>query len=431
MLVFIQNSPRAYAWGSTEALPAVLRQEPTGEPQAELWLGDHAGGPAQVSRGGSQPITLIDLINEDPNAYGVDGGQLPFLLKVLGIGSPLSIQVHPARDAAVAGFAREEAAGVPLDAPERNYRDRNHKPELLVALTPVRALSGFRPVEQVHDDLSLIVRHAGTCGAQGSQALFSLYATLSQAMREGEREARNAVLDWTYSGRSFVTDAAHALGMLAQEHRVPGLAPVRREVLGLIAQSYPGDPGIFVSLLMNIAELAPGEAIFLNAGQLHAYLSGVGVEVMASSDNVIRAGLTPKHIDVAELRHILDLSTLERPIFQATTVQGGLTTWQPPVSDFVLHRVRVGLPDEEHVVVGDERSASIILEAAYPTVMISTNGTLRIERTGEESSEVANVRQGQSLYISAGEPIEITGDGEAFLASVGENWACRNLQVGV
>lgn len=397
---------------------------------AELWLGDHAGGPAKVARGGPEPITLIDLIALDPDAYGVDGGPLPFLLKLLGIGAPLSIQVHPRKDEAIEGFRRENAAGIPVDAPHRNYRDANHKPELLVALTQVRALSGFRATDLVHDDLTLIARNAGSCGVAGSQALLSLSATFGAALRDGPERARQAVFDWVFSGREYVADAARALGRLARERRIPGLDETRRDVLELIDEHYPGDPGILISLLTNVVTLEEGEAIFLDAGQLHAYLSGVGVEVMASSDNVLRAGLTQKHVDVDELRRIVDLRELERPTFAPTTTRAGLTTWQPPVDDFVLHRVRVERRDDEEPP-GEGRAVSVQMEANYPLVMMATDGLLRVERTGERSSEVASVSQGQSLYISAGDPVEISGEGDAFFASVGAGWACRNPHVSV
>src|SRR6218665_2355533 len=146
MLIFIENTPRAYAWGSRSALPELLGTSPTGEPQAELWLGAHPGDPATVAKAVPDARTLIDLIESDPERYGVDGNRLPFLLKVLAIGAPLSLQVHPDRAQARAGFDAEESAGVPRDARERNYGDPNHKPELLVALSEVSALSGFREI---------------------------------------------------------------------------------------------------------------------------------------------------------------------------------------------------------------------------------------------------------------------------------------------
>ncbi|MGO3679585.1 MAG: mannose-6-phosphate isomerase, class I, partial [Microbacteriaceae bacterium] len=176
MLIFIQNVPRTYAWGSREALPEVLATEPTGEPQAELWLGDHEVDPAQVAGSMAEPLTLIDLIERNPEVYGVDGGHLPFLLKVLGIGAPLSLQVHPRKSQAREGFARENAAGIALDDPARSYKDANHKPELLVALSRIEALSGWRELGDAANDAAAITRGSGTCGARGSQLLLSFAA---------------------------------------------------------------------------------------------------------------------------------------------------------------------------------------------------------------------------------------------------------------
>ena len=160
MLIFIENTPRAYAWGSRDALPQLLGVAPNGEPQAELWLGDHPGAPATIAKASPAPRTLIDLIESEPERYGVDGKHLPFLLKVLGIGAPLSLQVHPDKSQAEEGFAREEAAGVPVGARERNYGDPNHKPELLVALSEVTALCGFRPLAEARAELLALAEAA-------------------------------------------------------------------------------------------------------------------------------------------------------------------------------------------------------------------------------------------------------------------------------
>src|SRR5690606_30725605 len=170
MLIFIKNTPRPYAWGSRNAIPELLGEQPTGEPQAELWLGTHPGSPASVAKATHDPHTLIDLVDSDPELYGVRGGPLPFLLKVLAIEAPLSLQVHPDIEQAREGFAREEAAGVPRDASGRNYGDPNHKPELLVALTPLSALSGFRPIAEARDDLRGLERRARALGDEAGAA---------------------------------------------------------------------------------------------------------------------------------------------------------------------------------------------------------------------------------------------------------------------
>lgn len=422
MLIFIQNEPRAYAWGSTNALPEVLEQPQTGEPQAELWLGDHRAGPAKVGGELTVPMTLIDLIAENPEAYGVDGGQLPFLLKLLGIGAPLSLQVHPRIDQAREGFAREEEAGIALDDPRRSYKDANHKPELLVALSEVRALSGFRELIDVHADVAALAVAAGSCGAEGSQALFAFSEMTAQAARQREEVARDSLLDWVFAASPNVHAVVEALTAVVQAQSVFGVDRVRIEAMRNIAREHPGDPGLIISLLLNLVALDPGEAIFLDAGQLHAYLSGVGVEIMASSDNVLRAGLTEKHIDVDEFRRIIDLTTNEHPVFPGRRVAAGLTTWQPPVPDFVLHRVRVDDPEHSDARVRHDAGATVRIYAEYPVIMITTEGMIRVERQGSDLFEVATVRKGHSLYISAGGFIEFSGIGEAFVASVGAGW---------
>lgn len=434
LLVFIENTPRAYAWGSADALPAILREQPTGEPQAELWLGDHAGAPAMVAKASLEPISLVDLIAGDPAAYGVDGGPLPYLLKVLGIGGPLSIQVHPDRAQAGIGFAREEAAGIPLDDFARSYKDANHKPELMVALSPVRALSGFRSLSEVREDLAALIARAGACGAAGSQALYALSARLGNGARTAAigrdpgEVTRSDFLDWVFSEDPAVHDTVAALARVLEAGHVFGLSDVRQTVLRDLLEAYPADPGVLVSLLMHIVELEPGEALFMPPRQIHAYLSGVGVEVMASSDNVLRAGLTEKHVDAAELRTIVDFSVLEDPRFRPTSARPGLTSWEPPVEDFALHRVTVAREDEYGDIDrsdGAVPAETVTIDMPYPAVLLVISGSVRVERVNESGAggdgafEVANVRQGQSLYVSAGAPVALTGDGEAFIATVG------------
>lgn len=408
MFIFIKNSPRTYAWGSRDALPGVLRQEPTGEPQAELWLGDHVTNPSQVS---GASLTLIDLIAENPDVYGVDGGQLPFLLKILGIGAPLSLQVHPRKDQAEEGFRREEDAGIPVDHPKRSYRDPNHKPELLVALTQVLALCGFRELEAVRRDVEVLV---------GDTPQVSRFAELLDA-GNAERVRRD-VLDWVFAGGAEVEATVRALATAAGMSRERGVIDGdRRSVMRDISEHYPGDPGLIISLLMNVVRLEPGEALFLEAGHLHAYVSGAAVEVMASSDNVLRAGLTEKHVDVAEFMRILEFTTLHDPVFRPQASVAGLKTWQPPIPDFVLHRIRVEQADGD-AAPRPGAAASVKLDAPYPLVLIATDGQLRIERRGAGPVEVSSVTQGRSLYISSGESVEFSGSGEAFIASVGAGW---------
>lgn len=444
MLIFIENTPRAYAWGSRDALPELLGRAPTGEPQAELWLGAHPGDPAKVAKGAPEPRTLIDLIERDPQRYGVDGGQLPFLLKVLAIGMPLSLQVHPSREQARVGFEAEEAAGVPLDAFERNYGDPNHKPELLVALSEVSALAGFRPLSEAREDLRAFAELS--VSGPGRDALNAAARLCSPSLGD-ELEARRAYLTWALSGSEESAEASRALrDCIAQPGATPpGVDAHRVAAVRLLGAAYPDDPGLLVSLLLHLVQLEPGEAIYLGARQLHAYLSGIGVEVMAASDNVLRAGLTKKHIDVPELLKIVDLGDLEDPRFEPRLIKPGLTAWEPDVPDFCLFRARVCEPSDRedfgsedvphgegsggshanrHESYSAERSENcaevIELPVDYPLVLIVTSGRVRVERPSADFDEVASVGRGQSLYVSAGEPIELSGVGEAFLATVGK-----------
>lgn len=439
MLIFIENTPRAYAWGSTDALPEMLGTTPTGLPQAELWLGTHPGSPAQIAKATPAPHSVIDLVEADPDRYGVDGGPLPFLLKVLAIGAPLSLQVHPNRTQAAAGFAAEEAAGVPRDARERNYGDANHKPELLVALSEVSALSGFRPLVAARDDLERYARAAaGVPDSEGAAALQAVAEKLCpDEVSTTDAELRSFFLSWVFSGDPRVARALEALTGLAAAvvPGDPGVSPSGDRDLAMRALigTHSGDPGVLVSLLLHHVRLQPGESIYLGARQLHAYLGGIAVEVMAASDNVLRAGLTEKHVDIEELTRVLDPEELGDPRLAPERLAPGLDAWRPDIDDFQLLRARVCDPDDDAGMPECHERASrrVAIRVPRPAVIVVTRGRVRIERVegaGADASdtsapaplaEVASARRGQSLYVSAGESIEITGHGEMFLATVG------------
>ncbi len=446
MLIFIENKPRTYAWGSRDALPALLGLAPNGEPQAELWLGDHPGAPASVAKAGPKGQTLIELIDSDPERYGVDGKHLPFLLKVLGIGAPLSLQVHPNKQQALEGYAREQAAGVPLGARERSYGDDNHKPELLVALSEVSALCGFRALDEARADLHALAA-AVPAGAEREALLWAAGCCAVGAGGDAA-EARSSYLNWALGGDETVGAAVRAIGAAlgvsggaggaggagagaggACASAGPEISGERRRALTKLLAAYPDDPGVLISLLLHLMTLQPGEAIYLAARQLHAYLDGLAVEVMAASDNVLRAGFTEKHVDVAEVLRVVDFSELDTPMLEAATIAPGLVAWAPNVPEFTLLRAQIcepagdAVPDE----VGDSGrdlgcSERVVVPVPYPTVVVVTRGRVRVERVGAELSEVASVGRGQSLYVSAGEPIELTGRAEAFLATVGSAW---------
>ncbi|HEY4152487.1 MAG TPA: mannose-6-phosphate isomerase, class I, partial [Pseudolysinimonas sp.] len=284
MFVEITNTPRDYAWGSTTAIPELLGTAPTGRPQAELWLGAHPGSPARLV--GAEG-TLADVVH----------GRLPFLLKVLAAASPLSLQAHPTTAQAEAGFAAENAAGIPLSAPERNYKDASAKPEMIYALSDeFRALCGFRAVAETRTVLLPV---------SGDVRIAPLLDRLV------DDTSIRAVFDWLITRGAGVDDVIAAVVEASAVDDDPSWDTVRR-----LADSFPGDPGIAISLLMHTVVLHPGEALYLPAGNIHAYLEGVGIELMSASDNVLRGGLTTKHVDVPELLKVLDFRPLPVPYLE-------------------------------------------------------------------------------------------------------------------
>ena len=430
MLIFIENTPRSYAWGSTDALPEMLGTKPTGKPQAELWFGTHPGSPAKVAKATPAPHSVIDLVEADPDRYGVDGGPLPFLLKVLAIAAPLSLQAHPDRAQAAAGFAAEEAAGVARDARDRNYGDPNHKPELLVALSEVSALCGFRSLAHARDDLDRYAQAAARRGeAAGADALNFAGQLLCDPDRP-DAEVRRAFIAWTFSGDAEVTAALAALVRLAalvqpEAHETPW--SVRDLAMRSLITTHAADPGVLVALLLNHVRLAPGEAIYLGARQLHAYLGGVAVEVMAASDNVLRAGLTEKHVDIGELTRVVDFGQLDDLRIEPVRLAQGLVAWRPEIDDFQLLRARLCEPESRDVAAQPGSAERVTIDVAGPAVLVVTDGRVRVERlvgAGGGLEEVVSVKRGQALYVTAGEPIEVTGHGELFLATVGEHASC-------
>ena len=271
MFVGITNTPRDYAWGSTTAIASLLGRSPSGGPEAELWLGTHPGSPA--------------VLTESAGDLRSIAGELPFLLKVLAAERPLSLQAHPTLAGAAAGFARENALGIPLDAPNRNYRDELHKPEIIYALTPFRALCGFRDASETRSTIERLL-----AAADHDAAIAGWLARLDSD------DALRSTFEWLVSRGDGVDELVTAV--VAASATLDG---DRFSLVSSLASEYPGDPGIVISLMLNLVTLEPGEVLYLPAGNIHAYVEGLGIELMAASDNVLRGGLTPKHIDVPEL----------------------------------------------------------------------------------------------------------------------------------
>ncbi|TKY82469.1 mannose-6-phosphate isomerase [Pectobacterium polonicum] len=282
------NPIQHYAWGSKSALTALYCIDNKDQlPMAELWMGAHPKSSSQIVDENNDVVSLHDWLAQDLSGrlghqIAHRFGELPFLFKVLCAEQPLSIQVHPGKTAAEQGFARENAAGIPLYAAERNYKDANHKPELVFALTPFSAINGFRPLSEIAA-LVQPVRDAHP----------AIAAFLQQPDTVGLARLFTALLDMTGERK---TQALERLRKALAE-----LTGEPWETIRTIAHAYPSDNGLFSPLLLNVITLKPGEAMFLYAETPHAYLNGVALEVMANSDNVLRAGLTPKHIDTSEL----------------------------------------------------------------------------------------------------------------------------------
>ncbi|KUF19431.1 mannose-6-phosphate isomerase, class I [Streptomyces silvensis] len=378
----LTNTIRPYAWGSTTAIAELLGTEPTGEPQAEMWMGAHPGAPSRTERGPLDEVIDKDPARElGPRAVAKFGPRLPFLLKILAAGAPLSLQVHPNREEAGDGYEDEQRRGVPIDAPHRNYKDTNHKPELICALTPFDGLCGFRAPAAAAELLSGL----------GVDSLEPYVDLLRAKPEEGAlREVLTAVLTADPDDMAkTVADAA------AAAERIGGAyAPY-----AAIARDYPGDPGVIAAMLLNHVRLQPGEALFLGAGVPHAYLEGLGVEIMANSDNVLRCGLTPKHVDVPELLRIVRFEATDPGILRPEASPDGEEVYDTPIDEFRLSRFVLA-----------EGAAAHDLTAVTPQILLCTAGTVR-------AGDIA-LTPGQSAFVPAGEKAEVSGTGTVFRATV-------------
>jgi mannose-6-phosphate isomerase len=377
---------RGYAWGSRTAIARMQGRPPSDAPEAEMWIGAHPGSPAVLTDTGEG---LDAAIAADPSRLLGEsvvesfGARLPFLLKVLAAAEPLSLQAHPDAAQAAAGFAAEEAAGVALLSPSRVYVDASHKPELLVALESFDALCGFRPP----------AASAALLDALGVPALEPVVSALRHPDESTAlRTAVESLLRHPLPG-PLVAAAVSAASSAGEDY----------SLVVSLADHYPGDPGVVLALLLNRVRLAPDEGVWMPAGNLHAYLCGVGVEVMAASDNVLRGGLTPKHVAVDELLRILRFEVLVDPVVRPVEVAPHVQTWPVPVSDFALFRasvdgVRAELPGEG------------------PRVALCVRG----EVTVDDGSEPVRLRAGEAAFAAAGaKPLAVTGTGQLFQATVG------------
>ena len=377
------NSVQNYAWGSKTALTDLYGiANPNNLPMAELWMGAHPKSSSKIEDASGQARSLRDVIDADKAALLGDKvaqrfGELPFLFKVLCADQPLSIQVHPNKQASEIGFAKENAAGIPLDAAERNYKDPNHKPELVFALTPFLAMNAFREFSEI---ISLLQPVAGANNAiahflenPNAEALSQLFASLLNMQGE---------------------EKSHALAVLKAALESQQGEPW--ETIRLIAQFYPDDSGLFSPLLLNVVKLNPGEAMFLFAETPHAYLQGVALEVMANSDNVLRAGLTPKYIDIPEL--VANVKFVAKPAAELLTqpVKNGAELDFPiPVEDFAfsLHDL-----SQTETTIAQESAA----------ILFCVEG----EATLHKGEQHLVLKPGESAFVAANEsPVSVSGTG--------------------
>jgi mannose-6-phosphate isomerase len=370
-----------YSWGHPSAIAELVGRVPSGEPEAELWFGAHPSAPSATGDGaGLDALIAADPVGMLGAEAAVAHGELPFLLKVIAAAQPLSIQAHPNAEQARAGFERENAAGIALDTPDRIYRDANPKPELVCALTPFEALCGFRPLagtldlfDALGDGVEPVVERLRAPGTDAEV----LAGTVAWLLRDASSEVVVACLE--------------ACRMLER----PGWAVEAQTAIDA-ATHFGSDPGVVVSLLLNRVTLRPGEALALGSGNLHAYLSGVAVEVMANSDNVVRGGLTHKHVDIAELLDVVDCTPIrpdvQRPDDWNHRYRSGAT-------QFTLHRYEVG---------GGRRVA---WQRDAPAIALVTRGAAVANGTTFE--------RGDAVFVAANEEATISGDAEVFLATTG------------
>lgn len=384
MTAFLLDNPvRHYAWGSRTVLPELLGLPvPAEEPWAEIWMGAHPDDPSRLPDG----RTLAEL---EPD--------LPFLVKLLAAAEPLSIQAHPNVEQARAGYAAEEARGVPHGAPERSYHDRNHKPELLVALTRVEALCGFRDPAEMLRLVDLV----------GVPALSELARPLRATEVGPALQETFAALTGTPAAdrRRLVHDVAAACrGREATSGPQDALA---LDWVARLAASYPGDPGVVAPLFLRLVVLQPGEAVFLDSGVLHAYLHGAGVEVQASSDNVLRGALTPKHVDVTELMRVVRFEVAPDPHVVPRPLAPGVDRYDVPVADFGVWRVDVSVA---------AAAGPVRLPGEGVCIVVCTAGAL----------EVGGVplSPGRAVFVPAGSGSTVTtGSGTCFVTAAGSAWA--------
>jgi mannose-6-phosphate isomerase len=416
----LNNQVKHYDWGSPDLIPRLMGCVADGTPWAELWMGSHPGSPSWVSLASGE-VNLGELIARDPrrflgNKTAERYGELPFLFKLLAAEKPLSIQAHPNLAQASEGFERENMAGLAPDAHNRSYRDSNHKPEIICALTPFTGMCGFRDPVVISRLLRLFldrpsvpaIVHEGfvpllrtleipdTASALRGflSALFGLPPDVRKALTEFILSA-----DDQNDGKQIPLDGIAPPPLPTPHSPLPNY-----ELMQSFARLYPGDPAVIAPLYLNVFHLEPGEAIFLDAGLLHAYVHGFGVELMANSDNVLRGGLTPKHIDIPELMKVLEFHPHE-PLIIKPESETSCFIYPAPCDEFSL------------AVMNGGRADAAIFTPSGPTICIVTEGELIVS----DNEESVILKQGESAFIPPTAQLMMQGNYIMYAASVGIN----------
>lgn len=396
MIYVLRNTIQNYAWGSRTILAELLRQPvPANEPQAELWMGTHPKAPSQIELDGTW-VTLDQAIHHNlqpilSSEVALRFGALPFLFKILAVATPLSVQIHPNAKQAVDGFQHENDLGIDIKAPHRNYQDRQHKPEIICALSPFWMLNGFRHV-------TAMIRHLSSLQSPDLSLLLQ-HLTELEHPQGLKRFIEQLFLLPTWKQEQIIGDSLATI-------RTKNLRnPIYRWIERLHG-FYPTDIGILFPAILHLCRLEPGQAVFINSGRMHSYLEGAGVELMANSDNVLRCALTTKHKNISELLRILHYEETPVNMISPREIQPGEKIYPAPVAEFLLSKIKI--KKEDTYFSRANRSVEI---------MICTNGYAEIQDLSEQTT--IRLYQGTAVLIPASvAQYCIKGNAELYKATV-------------
>ncbi|MCE5257100.1 MAG: mannose-6-phosphate isomerase, class I [Spirochaetaceae bacterium] len=408
--LFLMHNPiQAYAWGSRDGLSKYAGiVTDSSKPAAECWMGSHPLAPSIVRSMDGRESPLDTLIRQQPDmvlgkAISLKYGELPFLFKVLSAAKPLSIQVHPSKEKAEAGFARENSLGIPLASPDRNYKDKNHKPEMAIALSKFTALCGFRPPQEARELMGPAIcdflKFPHEPKSDDFIPFLGRLLTISVTQRQRLQEMTEQRARFILQNCSAETTGSVAAASAAQ----------------YCYAEYPGDPGALAPFFLTLVTLAPGQGLYVPAGVLHSYLEGTILEIMAASDNVIRGGMTSKKIDVTQLVDVIDPGA--RPLYSMPTKEGalcdtgrtGVTTWQSPASEFELSMIELDGCD------------TVSIDREGPKILLCTEGRIAFSDIAHNAEPAGSltIQAGQSVFVAdTCRHLRANGTGRLYCASV-------------